>query len=114
MSRCRSKGWDEFAAPDAPEMDFIFTVCDDAAGEECPIWPGHPTTAHWGVPDPAKATGTDAEIAVVFDEAFRMLNQRIAIFVSLPIEKLDPLSLHTHLHQIGSMDRRDRKGTAAA
>jgi len=114
VSRLGSKGWDEFAKPGAPVMDFVFTVCDEAAGEACPVWPGHPVTAHWGVPDPARATGSEAEIAVVFADVFRMLNQRIAIFVNLPIDKLDPLSLHTHLHQIGAMARSDRKTTTAA
>jgi arsenate reductase len=114
VASLRSKSWDEFAAPGAPEMDFVFTVCDDAAGEKCPVWPGHPMSAHWGVPDPAKAVGTEPEIAVAFADAFRMLNQRIAIFVNLPIAKLDPLSLHSHLHKIGAMERSDRKATTAA
>jgi len=110
----RSKSWDEFAAPGAPVMDFVFTVCDDAAGETCPLWPGQPMTAHWGVPDPAAATGTDAEIAVAFADSYRMLNNRISTFASLPIAKLDRLSLQTQLHNIGAMARPDRKTTAAA
>jgi arsenate reductase len=110
----RSKSWDEFAQPGAPVMDFVFTVCDDAAGEECPFWPGQPMTAHWGVPDPAKATGTEPEIALAFADAFRMLNNRISVFVNLPIDKLDRLSLQAHLRNIGAMERPDRKGSAVA
>jgi len=101
VSSLRSKSWDEFARPDAPKLDFVFTVCDDAANEVCPIWPGQPMSAHWGLPDPAKATGTDAERAFAFDDCFRMLNQRISIFVSLPIESLSKLSLQRHLDEIG-------------
>jgi arsenate reductase len=101
----RSKSWDEFALPDAPKMDFVFTVCDDAAGETCPIWPGHPMTAHWGVPDPAAATGSEAEIGLAFADAYRMLSARIGVFVNLPIAKLDKLALQHHLHEIGAMDR---------
>lgn len=108
----RSKNWDEFAASGAPEMDFIFTVCDDAAGEVCPIWPGHPATAHWGIPDPAKATGTPAEIQLAFDQAYRMLATRIAVFLSLPIEKLDRAALHKHLIDIGAMDRGEKSSAA--
>jgi protein-tyrosine-phosphatase len=81
-SRFRSKSWSEFADPGAPLLDFVFTVCDNAAGEACPLWPGQPMTAHWGVPDPAEATGTDAEIALGLKDAYRMLNQRIGIFTS--------------------------------
>ena len=81
----RSKSWSEFAKPGAPALDFVFTVCDNAAGEACPVWPGQPMTAHWGVPDPAEAAGTPAEIALAFKDAYRMLNQRIAIFTALPI-----------------------------
>jgi protein-tyrosine-phosphatase len=101
VSQLRSKPWDEFAAADAPKLDFVFTVCDDAANEVCPIWPGQPMTAHWGLPDPAKAHGTDAERAFAFDDCFRMLNQRISIFVNLPIESLSKLSLQRHLDEIG-------------
>lgn len=114
LTGLRSKSWDEFAAPGAPVMDFVFTVCDDAAGETCPVWPGQPMTAHWGVPDPANATGNDAEIAAAFADTMRMLNQRISVFVSLPIGKLDRLSLQAHLHNIGAMARPDRKTNAAA
>ena len=103
--KLRSKSWDEFATPDAPKLDFVFTVCDDAANEVCPIWPGQPMTAHWGLPDPAKATGTEAEKAFAFDDCFRMLNQRISIFVNLPIEQLSKLSLQKHLEDIGKMPR---------
>jgi arsenate reductase len=84
ISAFRSKSWDEFAGPDAPVMDFVFTVCDDAAGEVCPIWPGHPAMSHWGVPDPARVVGSPAEVQLAFDEAYRMLATRIATFTSLP------------------------------
>jgi protein-tyrosine-phosphatase len=97
----RSKSWDEFTRPGAPKFDFIFTVCDNAAGESCPVWPGNPMTAHWGIPDPADATGTDAQIGQAFADAYRMLNQRIGIFTALPIAKLDALTLHNRLREIG-------------
>jgi protein-tyrosine-phosphatase len=96
-----SKPWTVFAQPTAPDLDFVFTVCDNAAGEACPVWPGQPITAHWGVPDPAEATGTEAEIALAFKEAYRMLHQRIAIFTALPIRSLDQLSLQRRLDEIG-------------
>lgn len=99
----RSKSWAEFASPDAPHFDFIFTVCDDAAGEECPLWPGKPITAHWGVPDPAAAQGSPAQIALAFDEAFRMLSRRLSTFAALPFSKLDQLALQTKLREIGGM-----------
>ncbi len=99
----RSKSWSEFAKPGAPALDFVFTVCDNAAGEACPVWPGQPMTAHWGVPDPAEATGSDAEIALAFKDAYRMLSRRIEIFVALPIRTLDQLSLQTRLQDIGRM-----------
>lgn len=102
-SSLRSKSWSEFAAPGAPPLDFVVTVCDDAAGEVCPVWPGQPMTAHWGVPDPVAATGTDAEIALAFKDAYRMLYQRIAIFTALPIESLDRLTLRRRLTEIGRM-----------
>jgi arsenate reductase (thioredoxin) len=102
-SAFRSKSWGEFAEPGAPLMDFVFTVCDDAAGEACPVWPGQPMTAHWGVPDPAAAQGNPAEIALAFKDAYRMLNQRIGIFVALPIRSLDKLSLQQRVRDIGSM-----------
>jgi len=100
----RSKSWDEFAAPDAPPLDFIFTVCDNAAGEVCPIWPGKPTTAHWGVPDPAAAVGSPAEIAVAFAETARRLRNRIELFLALPFDKLDRLSLAARLREIGARE----------
>jgi arsenate reductase (thioredoxin) len=99
----RSKSWNEFARPGAPALDFVFTVCDNAAGEACPVWPGQPMTAHWGVPDPAEATGTLAEIALAFKDSYRMLHQRIAVFVALPIRSLDQLSLQARLKDIGRM-----------
>jgi arsenate reductase len=102
-SALRSKSWEEFAQPGAPKLDFVFTVCDDAAGESCPVWPGQPMTAHWGIPDPAAAQGTDAEIAVAFNEAYRRLNQRIGIFVALPLRALDTLTLQARLRDIGRM-----------
>jgi len=98
----RSKSWDEFAAPDAPRMDFIITVCDNAAGEVCPFWPGHPLTAHWGVPDPAGHAGNEAERAKAFHDAARMLKRRIELFLSLPHDKLDALSLQAELRGIGN------------
>jgi arsenate reductase (thioredoxin) len=100
----RSKSWNEFAAPGAARLDFVFTVCDDAAGEACPVWPGQPMTAHWGVPDPAAATGSPAEIALAFKEAYRMLHRRIEVFVALPIGSLNRLSLQTRLAEIGRID----------
>jgi arsenate reductase (thioredoxin) len=103
-SRLRSKSWHEFAKPGAPPLDFTFTVCDNAAGETCPVWPGQPMTAHWGVPDPAEAQGTPAEVALAFKDAYRMLNQRIGIFVALPIRSLDQLSLQRRLQDIGRME----------
>jgi arsenate reductase len=102
VSSLRSKSWTEFAKPGAPELDFVFTVCDDAAGESCPVWPGQPMTAHWGIPDPAAAEGTDAEIAVAFDEAYRMLYRRIELFLALPIAKLDKMVLTKRLKDIGA------------
>ncbi len=97
----RSKSWDEFAEPGAPELDFVFTVCDDAAKEVCPVWPGQPMTAHWGVPDPAKIEGSEAVKREGFAEAFRMLFNRISVFVSLPLASIDRLSLQKRLDQIG-------------
>jgi protein-tyrosine-phosphatase len=99
----RSKSWSEFAKPGAPALDFVFTVCDNAAGETCPVWPGQPMTAHWGVPDPAEAQGSEAEIALAFKDAYRMLFQRIGIFTALPIRSLDKLSLQNRLREIGRM-----------
>ena len=100
----RSKSWEEFAAPDAPVMDFVFTVCDTAAGESCPVWPGQPMTAHWGIEDPAAVEGTDLEKEAEFVAAFRYLKNRIGIFISLPLRGIDKLSLGTKLREIGRMD----------
>lgn len=104
VSGFRSKSWDEFAVPGAPEFDFVFTVCDDAAGEACPVFPGRPMTAHWGIPDPAAATGSPAEVALAFDDAYRMLFQRISVFTALPIAALDQLTLQNRLKAIGAME----------
>ena len=97
----RSKAWNEFATPDAPHFDIIITVCDDAAGEVCPIWPGQPVTAHWGIPDPAAVTGSEAEIGAAFAEAARQLRARIDLLVNLPVESLDRLVMKQHLDEIG-------------
>ena len=97
----RSKNWDEFAEEGAPKLDFVFTVCDQAAGEMCPIWPGQPMSAHWGLPDPAAVTGTQAEIAAAFAETYRMLNNRMEVFINLPLASLDALSLQARLDAIG-------------
>jgi arsenate reductase (thioredoxin) len=97
----RSKSWSEFSGPGAAALDFVFTVCDNAAGETCPFWPGQPMTAHWGVPDPAAAVGSEAEVRLAFADAFRMLSNRISIFVSLPLRSLDKLSLQRQLDSIG-------------
>ena len=103
VSGLRSKPWEEFSGPDAPKLDFVFTVCDNAAKEVCPIWPGQPMTAHWGLPDPAKAEGTEAERNFAFADTLRMLTNRIGIFVSLPLDKLSKLSLQKHLDDIGKV-----------
>ena len=100
----RSKSWSEFADPGAPLLDFVFTVCDNAAGEVCPVWPGQPMTAHWGLPDPAGAKGNPAEISLAFKDTYRMLNQRIGIFTALPLRSLDQLSLQKKLREIGRME----------
>jgi arsenate reductase len=100
----RSKSWNEFAKPGAPSLDFVFTVCDNAAGETCPVWPGQPMTAHWGIPDPAAATGSVAEVGLAFKDAHRMLRQRIAAFAALPVKSLDRLSLQAKLRDIGRME----------
>jgi arsenate reductase len=97
----RSKDWEEFAAPGAPAMDFVFTVCDNAANEVCPVWPGQPMTAHWGLPDPAAAEGTEAERHLAFADAYRMLLNRISIFTNLPMRSLDRLALQKRLDEIG-------------
>ena len=97
----RSKGWEEFAKPGAVKMDFVFTVCDHAAKEVCPVWPGQPTTAHWGVPDPAAVEGTPQEIEKAFRDAFLILDRRISLFVCLPFASLDKLALQKNLNEIG-------------
>jgi arsenate reductase (thioredoxin) len=112
-SSYRSKSWDEFARAGEPKFDFVFTVCDNAAAEACPVWPGQPMTAHWGVADPAEAMGTAAEIAVAFNEAYRLLNQRISVFTALPLRSLDRLSLQSKLRDIGHMDGSTAKATEA-
>lgn len=105
----RSKIWDEFAAEGAPQIDFIFTVCDDAAGETCPVWPGKPITAHWGIEDPAAVEGEDQRLA--FWNAFRQLQRRIELFLALPLESIDKMTLENRLRQIG---KTDDSGTAIA
>ena len=97
----RSKSWDEFITPDAPVLDFVFTVCDNAASEVCPVWIGQPMTAHWGVPDPAAVAGTDEEIQRAFRDAFFLLDRRIALFLTLPLTSIDSLALKKELDQIG-------------
>ncbi len=106
----RSKSWDEYALPGAPKMDFVFTVCDNAAGEVCPIWPGQPMTAHWGIEDPAAAEGTDIEKQRAFNEAFRYLRNRIAAFTSLPLRSIGKLALSARLKEIGGMEGSSAKG----
>jgi len=100
-SGLRSKSWDEFAQPKAPQLDFVFTVCDNAANEACPIWPGQPMTAHWGVPDPAAAQGTKEQVEQAFREAFILLNRRISLFLSLPLSTLSRMSLKKEIDDIG-------------
>jgi len=114
VSHLRSKSWTEFAGSDAPKLDFVFTVCDNAAQETCPVWPGQPMTAHWGVPDPAADTGTEVEMRLAFADTLRMLTNRINIFVSLPLRSLDQLSLQRQLDAIGKTeDDASRKPSAA-
>lgn len=98
----RSKSWDEFASADAPTLDFVFTVCDNAAAEECPFWPGQPVSAHWGLPDPAAVTGSDAEKALAFADTYRALTRRIGAFVALPMATLDAMTLKSRLTDIGT------------
>jgi protein-tyrosine-phosphatase len=100
-SGLRSKSWEEFARPDAPKLDFVFTVCDDAANEACPVWPGQPMSAHWGLPDPSRTEGTEPERRYAFADTHRMLYQRIGIFTNLPLKSLDRLSLQRRLDEIG-------------
>src|SRR5580704_2596091 len=102
VSALRSKSWTEFSGANAAPLDFVFTVCDNAAGEACPYWPGQPMTAHWGVPDPAAATGNEAQIRLAFADTFRMLSNRISLFVSLPLRSLDKLTLQRQLDSIGT------------
>jgi len=112
----RSKSWNEFTGADAPPLDFVFTLCDDAAAESCPTWPGQPITAHWSIPDPVQATGSEAERRIAFADTYRMLNNRISIFVNLPLANLDRLSLQIRLDAIGETDDLPTdatKGTAA-
>lgn len=112
ISGLRSKAWDEFAAQGAPPLDFVFTVCDNAAGETCPVWPGQPMTAHWGLPDPSAATGTEAERRYAFADSHRMLSQRIGIFVNLPLASLDKLALQQRLDAIGKTTEAAGRETA--
>jgi len=97
----RSKSWDEFAKPDAPKIDFVFTVCDNAANEVCPVWPGHPMTTHWGIPDPAAVQGTPEEVERAYRDAFLVLERRISLFLKLPLAALDDLALKEELNRIG-------------
>ena len=101
ISGLRSKSWDEFSAPDAPRLDFVFTVCDNAAKEQCPYWPGQPMTAHWGIPDPAAVQGTPEEIARAFRDAFTVLGRRIGLFLSLPLGTLDGMAIKREIDRIG-------------
>lgn len=110
----RSKSWEEFAAPGAPRMDFVFTVCDNAANEVCPLWPGQPMTAHWGVADPAAVEGDPLTVLNAFRKAFRELENRIKVFVSLPIDSLDRLKLQHELDDIGRMDEAHPTGESEA
>ncbi|TMJ01968.1 MAG: arsenate reductase ArsC [Alphaproteobacteria bacterium] len=108
-----SKSWTEFSKPGAPQLDFVFTVCDDAANETCPVWPGQPMTAHWGIPDPAAAEGNEAQRRLAFAEAYRMLNARISIFLSLPLRSLDALALQQRLDAIGKTPEPGTPASAA-
>ncbi|HET7890986.1 MAG TPA: arsenate reductase ArsC, partial [Candidatus Sulfotelmatobacter sp.] len=102
----RSKSWDEFAQPGAPRLDFVFTVCDNAANEVCPVWPGQPMTAHWGIPDPAAVKGTKEQVEKAFRDAFFLLDRRISLFLSLPLGTLDGLSLKKEIDNIGRQSKR--------
>ncbi len=114
VSGARSKSWAEFTGPNAPKLDFAFTLCDDAAAEACPTWPGQPMTAHWGMPDPAAATGTEAEIRYAFADAMRMITNRINIFVSLPMKSLDQLTLQKQLDATGKTKDKTSNPASAA
>lgn len=109
----RSKSWNEFAIPDAPTMDFVFTVCDQAAGEVCPFWPGRPITAHWGIPDPAAANGSPAECMLAFRDAFRMLERRIQLFLTISFKELDRRSIEQQVADIGRMTEAATKEAAS-
>jgi arsenate reductase len=113
-SAFRSKSWDEFAKPGAPEIDFIFTVCDDAAGEACPVWPGKPLTAHLGVADPSVVKGSELEIARAFQEAYRLLYRRIELFAALPIRGLDTMTLKARLREIGRAEGATEKAMSSS
>lgn len=110
----RSKSWEEFAGPGAPVMDFVFTVCDSAAGEACPVWPGQPMTAHWGIEDPAAVEGTDVEKQRAFNDAFRYMKTRISLFVALPLKSLDAMALRSRLREIGQAEGATAKRGDAA
>ncbi len=110
----RSKSWDEFSGPDAPVMDFVFTVCDNAAAETCPVWPGHPMTAHWGIDDPAAVTGPDIEKEKAFVLAFKYLKTRISLFLSLPLAKIDAMALGSKLQEIGRAEGASTPRSGAA
>lgn len=110
----RSKPWDEFATPDAPKMDFVFTVCDNAAGEACPVWPGQPMTAHWGIEDPAAVDGPLFKQQAAFDDALRFMRNRIAAFMSLPLASIDRIALTSRLRGIGAMDGSTSRSEGAA
>ena len=110
----RSKSWEEFSSADAPVMDFVFTVCDDAAGETCPIWPGHPMTAHWGIEDPSHVQGTPVERERAFVTALRYLENRIKLFIALPFDRFDAMALRAHVREIGHGEgASSRRGVAA-
>lgn len=109
-----SKSWDAFGGPDSPNMDFVFTVCDDAAGEVCPIWPGHPMTAHWGIEDPAKVEGPEMYRRAAFEDALKFMRNRIAAFISLPLESIDRIALGSKLRGIGALEGSTSKASGAA
>jgi len=108
VSDARSKSWDDFAGDDAPDMDFVFTVCDRAAAEICPVWPGQPMTAHWGLPDPAHAEGNETEQRLAFSDTYKVLTNRLSIFINLPLEELDKLALQKRLDEIGKSAAKDK------
>lgn len=110
----RSKSWDEYAGPDAPKMDFVFTVCDDAAGEACPIWPGHPVSAHWGIEDPAAVTGPSFSQRAAFEDALRFMRNRIAAFINLPLKTIDRMTLDQQVRDIGNLEGSTMNQSGAA